>query len=66
MSVIPKGAEETSRVCMHHAVIENLAFKVGELSASREGAIDEEVCTLEERGLGGELFDGVPSGRGAW
>lgn len=63
MGVIPESTEESGCVCMHHAMIEDLAIKVGELSPGGEGAIDEEVCTLEERGLGGELFDGVASGR---
>lgn len=66
MGVIPEGAEEPCCVCMHHAVVENFAFKMGELNTGGEGAIDEEVCTLEERRLGGELFDGVTSGRTAW
>lgn len=68
MGVISKGVEESGSVCMHHAVVKNFASKVGELNLSGEGAINEEVCTLEERGLGGELFDGVASGRGrdAW
>jgi hypothetical protein len=64
MGVIPKCAEEPGCVCVHHAVIEDFAFKVGELNVGGEGAINEEVCTLEERGLGGELLDGVASGRG--
>lgn len=66
MGVIPEGAEEPGCVCVHHAVIEDFAIKVGELDATREGAINEEVCTLEERGLGSELFDGVAPGRDAW
>lgn len=66
MGVIPERAKESGCVCMHHAVVENFAFKVGELNLGGEGAIDEEVSTLEERGLGGELFDGVTSGRDAW
>lgn len=66
MGVIPKGAEEPGCVCVHHTVVENFTFKVGELRASRKGAINEEVCTLEERGLGGELFDGITSGRDVW
>ena len=61
VSVVPKSAEEPSCIRVHHAVVEHFAFKVGELHASREEAIDEEVCTLEERGLGSELFDGIAS-----
>lgn len=63
MGVIPERAEESSCICMHHTVVENFTLKVGELNSAGESAIDEEVCTLKKRGLGGELFNRIASRR---
>ena len=46
---------------MHHTVVQDLVFPNFVLRRGGEGAIDEEVCSLEMSGLGSELLDGVSS-----